>query len=61
MAALTVGALPIVFGDIGTSPLYALVTVFVSQHHAVKPSEAGVYGVISLVGWAITTISRSST
>jgi len=56
VAALTLGALGVVFGDIGTSPLYALETVFASQHHAVKPDEAGVYGVISLVFWAITLI-----
>ncbi|MEA2189867.1 MAG: system potassium uptake protein [Solirubrobacteraceae bacterium] len=55
-AALTLGALGVVFGDIGTSPLYALQTVFTAHHHAVKPDEAGVYGVISLVFWAITII-----
>jgi KUP system potassium uptake protein len=56
MAALTLGALGVVFGDIGTSPLYALETVFVGHNHAVKPTEAGVYGIISLVFWAITII-----
>jgi KUP system potassium uptake protein len=56
MAALSLGALGIVFGDIGTSPLYALQTVFSADQHAVKPTEAGVYGVISLVFWAITII-----
>ncbi|MEA2232100.1 MAG: system potassium uptake protein [Solirubrobacteraceae bacterium] len=55
-AALTLGALGVVFGDIGTSPLYALQTVFTAHDHAVKPDEAGVYGVISLVFWAITII-----
>ena len=56
LAALTLGALGVVFGDIGTSPLYALQTVFEAHDHAVKPNEAGVYGVISLVFWAITII-----
>ena len=56
MAALTVGALGVVFGDIGTSPLYALQTVFAADNHAVQPTQAGVYGVISLVFWAITII-----
>jgi KUP system potassium uptake protein len=56
MAALTIGALGVVFGDIGTSPLYALQTVFAADHHAVRPTEAGVYGVISLVFWTITII-----
>jgi KUP system potassium uptake protein len=56
MAALTLGALGVVFGDIGTSPLYALQTVFAADHHAVLPTQAGVYGVISLVFWTITII-----
>ncbi|MEA2437991.1 MAG: system potassium uptake protein, partial [Thermoleophilaceae bacterium] len=55
-AALTLGALGVVFGDIGTSPLYALQTVFAADHHSIKPTEAGVYGVISLVFWSITII-----
>jgi KUP system potassium uptake protein len=56
MAALALGALGVVFGDIGTSPLYALQTVFSADHHAVKPTESDVYGVISLVFWTITLI-----
>src|SRR3954465_13593850 len=56
MVALTLGALGIVFGDIGTSPLYALQTVFSADNHAVKPTEGDVYGVISLVFWSITLI-----
>jgi KUP system potassium uptake protein len=56
MAALALGALGVVFGDIGTSPLYALQTVFSSDHQAVKPTEGDVYGVISLVFWSITLI-----
>ena len=56
VAALTLGALGVVFGDIGTSPLYALQTVFTAHDHAVKPDKASVYGVISLVFWSITII-----
>ncbi|MBN9621751.1 MAG: KUP/HAK/KT family potassium transporter, partial [Actinobacteria bacterium] len=56
MAALALGALGVVFGDIGTSPLYALQTVFSADHGAVKPTEADVFGVISLVFWSITLI-----
>jgi KUP system potassium uptake protein len=52
-AALTLGALGVVFGDIGTSPLYALNAVFTE---GVRPDQASVYGVISLVFWAITLI-----
>jgi KUP system potassium uptake protein len=56
LGLLSLGALGIVFGDIGTSPLYALQTVFAADQHAVRPTESGVYGVISLVFWAITLI-----
>jgi len=56
MAALTMGALGVVFGDIGTSPLYALHTVFTADSHAVHAAPAEVYGVISLVFWSITMI-----
>src|ERR1700744_36144 len=56
MAALALGALGVVFGDIGTSPLYALQTVFSADHGAVKPTEQDVFGVISLVFWTITLI-----
>jgi KUP system potassium uptake protein len=55
-AALALGALGIVFGDIGTSPLYALQTVFSADHQAVKPTEGDVFGIISLVFWSITLI-----
>ena len=54
--ALTLGALGVVFGDIGTSPLYALQTVFAIDNRAVAPQQSNVYGVISLVFWTITLI-----
>src|SRR5215212_1664882 len=56
IAAITLAAIGIVFGDIGTSPLYALQTVFTIDDRAVRPDEASVYGVISLVFWAVTLI-----
>src|SRR5215217_3181863 len=56
MAVLTIGALGVVFGDIGTSPLYALQTVFHADHGSVPTSQSAVYGVLSLVFWAITII-----
>ncbi len=56
MGALTLGALGVVFGDIGTSPLYALQTVFSADSHAVHAAAGEVYGVISLVFWSITMI-----
>jgi KUP system potassium uptake protein len=51
-----VAALGVVFGDIGTSPLYALKTVFTLDGGAVRPDESDVYGVISLMFWSITVI-----
>src|SRR4051794_8480452 len=55
-AALTLGALGVVFGDIGTSPLYAMQTIFHADHGAVPTVQSGVYGVLSLVFWSITII-----
>jgi KUP system potassium uptake protein len=54
IAALTLGALGVVFGDIGTSPLYAMQTIFGTE--GVRPDEPHVYGIISLVFWSITII-----
>ncbi len=56
MAALSLGALGVVFGDIGTSPLYALQAVFTSDNHAVHATPGNVYGVISLVFWSVTVV-----
>ena len=56
MALLTLGALGVVFGDIGTSPLYALQAVFTAHHHAIAPTPQAVYGVISMVLWALIIV-----
>ena len=53
---LGLGALGVVFGDIGTSPLYALQTVFSIDGGVVRRTPADVYGVISLVFWTILLI-----
>lgn len=53
-AALTLGALGVVFGDIGTSVLYSLSTIFSSEH--ISPTPEHVYGVLSLVFWTLTVI-----
>lgn len=56
-AALTIGALGVVFGDIGTSPLYTVQTVFdPTDPHPVAQTTESVFGVISLVFWAVTLI-----
>lgn len=54
--AIAVAALGVVFGDIGTSPLYALKTVFLLDGGAVRANEGDVFGVISLMFWSITII-----
>ena len=53
---LVLGALGVVFGDIGTSPLYALQTVFRIDHNDVLPTPVDVYGVISMVFWSIAVV-----
>ena len=56
-AALALGALGVVFGDIGTSPLYAVGAVFnPADPHPVAETRASVYGVISLIFWAVTIV-----
>jgi KUP system potassium uptake protein len=55
--ALAVGALGVVFGDIGTSPLYTVQTVFnPGDPHPVKVSTENVFGIISLIFWSVTII-----
>lgn len=55
--AIIVGALGVVFGDIGTSPIYTLQTVFnPADPHPVPLDEANVYGVVSLIFWSVMLI-----
>jgi KUP system potassium uptake protein len=56
LAGLALGALGVVFGDIGTSPLYAMQTVFSIDNGAVRPTPGDVYGVVSLIFWAVTLV-----
>lgn len=53
---LIVSALGVAFGDIGTSPLYAMQTVFNIDHGDVRPTDTHVLGIISLIFWSITGI-----
>ncbi|MFL5908295.1 MAG: potassium transporter Kup [Solirubrobacterales bacterium] len=56
-AALVVAALGVVFGDIGTSPIYTIQTAFnPSDPHPVQSSIQSVYGIVSLIFWAVTLI-----
>ena len=55
--ALVLGALGVVFGDIGTSPIYTVQTVFnPGDPHPVAVSDATIYGIVSLIFWAVTLI-----
>jgi KUP system potassium uptake protein len=55
--ALELGALGVVFGDIGTSPLYTVQTVFSpSDPHRIHASAGNVFGVISLIFWSVVLI-----
>ncbi|GAA2233813.1 potassium transporter Kup [Promicromonospora sukumoe] len=55
--AVVVGALGVVFGDIGTSPIYTLQTVFNPEDpHPVPATTENVYGVVSLIFWSVMLI-----
>jgi KUP system potassium uptake protein len=56
-AALAIGALGVVFGDIGTSPLYTVQTIFnPGDPHPVTVSTQDIFGVISLIFWSVTIV-----
>jgi KUP system potassium uptake protein len=55
-AALTMAALGVVYGDIGTSPLYTIKEVFSGAHHPVPISHAHVLGILSLIFWSLVVI-----
>jgi KUP system potassium uptake protein len=56
-ASLAVGALGVVFGDIGTSPLYTVQTVFSpGDSHPVRVSAESVFGVTSLIFWSVVIV-----
>ncbi|NDD67773.1 potassium transporter Kup, partial [bacterium] len=55
LAALSLGALGIVFGDIGTSPLYAFRECFHGLH-AIALTHGNVMGVLSLILWSLIMV-----
>jgi KUP system potassium uptake protein len=55
LAKLMVGAIGIVFGDIGTSPIYAFRETF-AGHHTLRPDALHIYGVLSLIFWSMLII-----
>jgi KUP system potassium uptake protein len=55
LIALAVGAVGVVFGDIGTSPLYAFRETFAGHHH-LPPTPDNVMGVLSLIFWSMMLV-----
>jgi KUP system potassium uptake protein len=55
LSALVIGALGVVFGDIGTSPLYAFKEC-VEGEHGVAPTQANILGVLSLIVWSLILV-----
>ena len=56
MARLALGAIGVVFGDIGTSPLYAFRETFANPHHPLPLDNAHILGVISLIFWSMMIV-----
>ncbi len=56
LAALSLGAIGVVYGDIGTSPLYTLKEVFFNASHSIALTEANVLGLLSLIFWVLTIV-----
>ena len=54
LAALALGAIGVVYGDIGTSPLYTLQTAL--SHDGMRPTPESIYGVLSLIFWALIIV-----
>ena len=54
-AALTLGALGIVYGDIGTSPLYVMKTVF-DPANGLALNQANLIGIVSLIFWSLMVV-----
>ncbi|MGQ0714280.1 MAG: KUP/HAK/KT family potassium transporter, partial [Gemmatimonadaceae bacterium] len=55
LAALSLAALGVVYGDIGTSPLYAIKETF-KPEYGLPPTPVNVYGVLSLIVWALMLV-----
>ncbi|MES2180653.1 MAG: KUP/HAK/KT family potassium transporter, partial [Pseudomonadota bacterium] len=56
LSALTLAALGVVFGDIGTSPLYTIKEVFSAGRHPVPLTEVNIFGILSLIVWTLIMV-----
>ena len=59
-AALALGAIGVVYGDIGTSPLYTMKEVFFNKAHSIALTEANVLGLLSLIFWVLLLMAIMS-
>ena len=55
LPAITIAAIGVVFGDIGTSPLYALKEIF-NGHHPIPVTPENILGILSMVFWSIVAL-----
>ncbi len=55
LSSLTLGAIGVVFGDIGTSPLYALKEIF-NGHHPIPVTPDNILGILSMIVWSIVLL-----
>jgi KUP system potassium uptake protein len=55
LLGLCLTALGVVYGDIGTSPLYALRECFAEQH-GIRPTPENVFGILSLIFWSLIIV-----
>ena len=56
LATLSIAALGVVFGDIGTSPLYTIKEVFSLGHHSIELNSFNVLGILSMIFWSLIMI-----
>src|SRR5947199_3624147 len=56
LALLSITALGIVYGDIGTSPLYALQQCFTSKEFSIPPTPDNILGILSLIIWLLIAV-----
>jgi KUP system potassium uptake protein len=56
LATLAIAALGVVYGDIGTSPIYTMKEVFAGAHHPVPITPDNVLGILSLIFWSLLLI-----
>jgi KUP system potassium uptake protein len=57
ISTLTLAALGVVFGDIGTSPLYTIQMIFSTGSHPVPLTQANIFGILSLIFWTLIMVT----